>query len=101
MKDHGTDGDGRSLVTANSALEKYIHNSVELPGMWAQTLWKDAKKPVKIPEEVRNMLHDTENGIITLDHKERGKYSDKRLFDVLVNDLMSSVFADDDKAGIS
>jgi hypothetical protein len=101
MKDHGTDGDGRSLVTANSALEKYIHNSVELPGMGAQALWQDAKRPMKIPEGVRDMLRETEGGIITLGHKERGKYSDKRLFDVLVNDLMNSVFADDDKAGIS
>lgn len=36
MKGHGIDDDGRPIVTANSALEKYIHHLVPLPRLSAE-----------------------------------------------------------------
>lgn len=57
MAHHGKADDGEPLVSANSALEKYIHISVELPGMGR--IAKESLQNDKVIACLKELLLDT------------------------------------------
>lgn len=81
MHQHGKADDGSPLVTANSALEKYIHIPVELPGMGAlASKWTSGVR--EISPALRNVL-ESRSGIVNDE-----AYQQVRLYDVLIDTLM-------------
>lgn len=88
MHQHGKADDGVPLVTANSALEKYVHIPVELPGMGATApAWKS--KGNKIPDIMRSVL-ELKSGMVNDE-----VYREARLYDVLIDALMREVRGND------
>jgi hypothetical protein len=75
MHKYGKADDGAPLVTANSALEKYIHIAVELPSMGkAARQLNDYPKPQAFAELLKGRTTDA------------SEYKEVQLFDVLIND---------------
>lgn len=90
MHQHGKADNGMPLVTANSALEKYIHIPVKLPGMGVVAGMRK-KMEVQLPLSLRNVLTQADDGEgITVNDK----YKAAQLFDILVDNLMHEAYAE-------
>lgn len=87
MENHGKSSDGTPIVTANSALEKYIHISVELPGMGAIAMNLE-KNPDTHQAEI------SMNGALKIQEAKDDEYRQAQLFDVLINDLLNSAYTE-------
>ena len=89
MKHHGMDSGEQPLVTANSALEKYIHWSVELPGMGAPVKQPQLIEKRVIPDSLFKIFSE-KGGVIGAGGSADSSGKEPHLYDVLINALLSS-----------
>lgn len=98
MDHHGKALDGEPLVTANSALAKYIHLPVELPPM-GRPVGKDwGAGDQELPSALRKLL-DTRDRIVSMAPNSeksmvKSAYEKARLYDALIFSLLTALLSE-------
>lgn len=99
MNHHGKALDGEPLVTANSALAKYIHLPVELPPMGrpASKNWGAGNQ--KLPTALRNLLATRDRIVSMAPDSEKSvdnsAYEKARLYDALISSLLNALLSEE------
>ena len=89
MHQHGKSNDGEPIVTANSALEKYIHTPVELPGMGEYAL-SSRRGGEKAPGSILKMMQMV-GGTVRAGDQADEIYEKPTLADVMVGKLLATL----------
>ena len=98
MKSHGMNDDHQPLVTANSALEKYIHWPIKLPGMGKTVLMRDTVEKRAIPKKLFDLFSNRNRVIPSGETRKESHIDELALCDVLVNALLKGYGQEEEKS---